>query len=232
MRRVRSQIAECHHARCVRQVLGAQSAWPSIERAKTIARQTRDRVRWELGVRIRPAGDGAYVETSRGGQTLKVGRGDHALRRSVLTHKDNRRAARRHDRRINPRRELVPDLEQIAIAVARVQVRLAWTKITLLLDHSTGGNHALRCRVDRRRVDETKSKMRDSAGLADVALASLKHQHVARAGRLRLDELVPAIHGDHAEHRFIKAERALDIGHRECEVREPVRRYRFGHTTP
>src|SRR3569832_670750 len=65
--------------------------------------------------------------------------------------------------------------------------------------------------------------MRNRAESSRGCLALLESQHVARPGRLRLNNVAAPVDRDHAKYRLIEAERALDILDGECEVREAER---------
>src|SRR5688500_1187200 len=122
--------------------------------------------------------------------------------------------------RVHGGRDLVPDFQQVAVAVAGEQVRLARTEFALLHHRSAG-------RFDRSGrgrnvgwIGEAKSEVSDRAGTATTLRRPLEHENVASAGRLRLQEVVASVDGNHPENRFVKPERALDVRNAECKMGE------------
>jgi hypothetical protein len=82
-----------------------------------------------------------------------------------------------------------------------------------------GGERA----CDVRRAPQPEPEVRDAAGLARPARLALEDDHVAAAGRLRLDEVALLVDGDNAEDRLIERQRALRIANGQRHVREAVR---------
>ena len=71
--------------------------------------------------------------------------------------------------------------------------------------------------------------MRHTAAAPGPPRATLEHDHVARPGRLRLNEAGVPVHGDDAEHRRIERERALRIADGQRDVGQAVRADGTGH---
>src|SRR5688500_4852107 len=57
---------------------------------------------------------------------------------------------------------------------------------------------------------------------------SLEHEHVAAAGRLRLDEVFTAIDGDAADDGLVEAKRSLGVTHVQRDVRQTERLHDHG----
>src|SRR5687768_9578823 len=91
-------------------------------------------------------------------------------------------------RRIDRRRQLVPELDLVAVRVLEEDVRLPGTKLAAPQHAPARLLHHLDGNVDVGRIDETKAEMRDAAGAPRTRCPLLEHEHVAAARRLRLDE--------------------------------------------
>jgi len=124
--------------------------------------------------------------------------------------------------RIGGSGKLVPDLDEVAIEIAREEIRLPGHELSLFGDRTARMADALGRVVDVLGFDETKTEVRDAGALSHRSCRPLEHNHVVRARRLRLDEVVAAIHGDHAEHRLVEGKRALGICHAERDVAQTV----------
>jgi len=71
--------------------------------------------------------------------------------------------------------------------------------------------------------------MRDAAALPGLLWLFLEHEHITRAGCLRLDEIVLFVDRDYAENGFVEGQRALRIAHGQRHVRQAVRFDRPDH---
>jgi hypothetical protein len=67
------------------------------------------------------------------------------------------------------------------------------------------------------------AEVRDAADLAGLRRILLEHEHVARAGRLQLDEAVFPEHLDGSEDPRVEPRRARHVAHGDGDVRQTVR---------
>src|SRR6185503_18668113 len=135
--------------------------------------------------------------------------------------------------RIDLGRDLVPDLDFVAVGIVEEEVRLAGDELAALLDGSTRFPHDILRVLNVLRPLQTKSKVHHAARLSCLPRLALEDDHVATAWRLDLNEVLALVDRNDAEHVLIKARRALRISHGEGHVCETVRLDRpiSGHAT-
>jgi len=124
--------------------------------------------------------------------------------------------------RIDRRGNLEPHLEQIPVEISREEIRLPGHELTFLFHGPAGRFDGTRRIVDRARIDQSKSEVRDPGTFPNTRRRRFEHDDIARARRLTLHETVAAIDGDHSKYALVKRERAIDIAHAEREVRQPM----------
>ncbi len=77
-------------------------------------------------------------------------------------------------------------------------------------------------------LDQTKTKVRNSAALSRARSLLFEDQNVAASGSLRPDETSVSIDRLHAEDRLVKTEGPFRISHREGNVSQAMRFYHTG----
>ena len=97
-------------------------------------------------------------------------------------------------------RQLVPDLDLVAIRIGREQVRFAGHELALILHRPAGSRHRAGGGADVFGILQPEAKMRDPAGLAGALGFLLEDDHVARTRRLQLREAVLPVDLDGPEH--------------------------------
>src|SRR5262249_11730875 len=125
-------------------------------------------------------------------------------------------------RRIDRRGQLIPDFDFVAVGIRREEVWLTRHEFPLLSDRAPGFLHRAGRRADVFGLLQPESKMGDAAGLAGVPRALLQHDDVARPGRLQLREAVLPVHLHRAEDLGVEPGGAVDVPHRQRDVRQAV----------
>jgi hypothetical protein len=108
--------------------------------------------------------------------------------------------------RIYRSRQLIPNLQLITVWVATKQIWLAWAKLAVVENSSSGCFDRSHRPFDVCGVDQTKSKMYDASSAASPIWISLKNERVARAGSLRLNEVFLFIDRDRTKHFLVEAQ--------------------------
>src|SRR6185436_13486262 len=119
-------------------------------------------------------------------------------------------------------RQLVPDLDLVAVRVMADEVGLAGAEFALLGHRAAGRFHGGRGDVDVCWVDETEAEVDDATLAAGALLVLLEHQHVAAPRRLQLHETVALVNDYRAEDGAVEVSGALEVAHRDGGVGEPV----------
>jgi hypothetical protein len=124
--------------------------------------------------------------------------------------------------RIDRRRELKPDFDFVSVGVGEENIGFAGNELANAGDLAAGLHDRLDGRLNVSWVDKPEAKMCNPAGFAGLRPVPLKHQDVAAAGCLGLNEISPSINRDYAENRLIKTQRPLGVMNRERNMRQPV----------
>src|SRR5438876_4436522 len=125
-------------------------------------------------------------------------------------------------------RQLVPHLDLVPVGIRKEHVRLSRDEFAAMLDLATRALDGERGLVDVARVGEPETEVLDAARLSNAVSTFLEDEDVARAWRLRLEEMRLPIDGKHAEHIVVELERSIQVAHCQGEVGQPER---FDHRT-
>jgi hypothetical protein len=124
-------------------------------------------------------------------------------------------------------RELVPDLDLVAVEIPAEEVRLARTEFAAAKDGPASGLDRLGGGVDVVGAYEPEAEVSDTGRLADRAalggrLSALEDQRVTVAGGLHLHEVAIVEDHNRSEDLAVEARRALRIRHPKRDVGETV----------
>jgi len=106
--------------------------------------------------------------------------------------------------RVNRCRQLVPNLQLIAVWIPTKQIRFARAKLSLAENSASGCFDSSHGPLDVCGIDKTKAKMHDASSASGQIWISLKHKHVARARGLRLNEVFVFIDRDRTEYFLVE----------------------------
>ena len=127
-------------------------------------------------------------------------------------------------RRIDRRRQLVPDFYLVPVRIGSEDVRLSRTEFSLTRDGATGTLDRSCRPIDISGTVEAESEMRNAARCAGLRCVRLfEHDDVARSGRLHLDEAVLPIYLHRAEDMSVKARCAVDVANGERDMGQTMR---------
>src|SRR5438874_9603174 len=123
---------------------------------------------------------------------------------------------------IHRSRQLIPNLDLVAVGITEEQVWLARTKLTMADDISPGSFHGPQRQFNIGGIEQPKTEMGDSSGQTSPGCSLLKDENVPGAGRLRLNKALLLVDCDDAEHLLIKPQGAPGILNRESDVRQTM----------
>jgi len=121
-------------------------------------------------------------------------------------------------RRINRRRQLVPNFDFVAVGIGKEDIRFAGHKFPVIANRAASGANRGQRLTDVSRATEPKPEVYDAAGPASLARLALEDQNVPTARRLSLDEVVLFVDRDDPDDGLVEAQGTLWIANGERNV--------------